>query len=314
MQSILTTESVPPRRRADYWEEMVTQQFVPVRCAPTSRSGFSARIRSLDLDAVTLCDVRSHGTDVLRTPQHVSQSDTNYFLLSLQLQGIGRLDQAGRTVFLQPGDMALYDTARAYELRFAAEQHQLVLRIPRDALLARSPQVESQVGIGITAATPAAKLVGDLARNLAALDALPSDRSRRSIAATMIDLVLEGLEGRNDRNGETAGGARLAQAQRVARLHQDDPNFSVARWAAALRISERYLRLLFDADARSPAQYLWQQRLERAASRLRDAACRAQSITEIALASGFGDSAHFSHAFRSHFGISPRAYRETGSR
>ena len=312
MQSILTTESVPPRHRADYWEEMVTQQFVPVRCAPTSRSGFSARIRALDLDAVTLCDVRSHGTDVLRTPRHVAQSDTNFFLLSLQLQGVGRLDQAGRTVFLNPGDMALYDTARAYELRFAAEQRQLVLRIPRDELLARCPQVESQVGLGVGAATPAARLVGDLARNLAALDTLPSDRSRRSIASTLIDLVLDGLEGRSAQASPAAISGKLADARTIARLHQDDPDFSVARWAEMTGISERYLRLLFrDAD-RSPAQYLWQQRLERAASRLRDAACRRQSITEIALASGFGDSAHFSHAFRSRFGTTPRAYRQTG--
>lgn len=309
MQSILTTESVPPPRRAEYWEEMVTQQFVPVRCVPSPGSAFSARIRSLALDAVTLCDVRSHGTDVLRTAQHVAGSQDNFFLLSLQLKGIGQLAQSGRRVVLHPGDMALYDTARAYELKFAAEQQQLVLRIPREALLARCQQVESLVGIGIPGTLPVARLIGDLIRDVTALEALQSDRSRRSIASTLIDLILDGLTAQRPQDSSQAGAARLTDAQRIARQQLTDPNFSVARWALAMDISDRYLRLLFAASGQSPAQYLWQQRLELAAAQLRDPACRHLPITEIAFASGFSDSAHFSHAFRTAYGTTPRRYR-----
>lgn len=310
MQSILTTESVPLRRRADYWEEMVTQQFVPVRCVPTGRSAFSAQIRSTALDAVTLCEVRSHGTDVLRTPQHVSRSQENYFLLSVQLAGTGHLAQSGRTVILRPGDMALYDTARAYELKFAAEQQQLVLRIPREELLARCPGAESRVGIGIPGTLPVARLIGDLGRSVIALESPGSERSRKSIASTLIDLVLDGLAEQEDRTGSTRAGAlRLADAQRFAQRHLPDPDFSVAGWARAMGISDRYLRLLFAASGNSPAQYLWQRRLELAASKLRDRASLHQSITEIAFASGFSDSAHFSHAFRSFYGMTPRRYR-----
>lgn len=309
MQSILTTESVPPRRRADYWEEMVTQQFVPTRCVPAARSAFSAYIRSRDLEAVTLSDVRSHGTDVLRTPQHVARSEANYFLLSLQVNGIGRLTQAGRTAILNPGDMALYDTARPYELKFAAEQRQLVLRIPRRELLARCHDAESRVGIRIDGTTPVARLVSDLVRNVAALDALPSDRSRRSIASTLMDLVMDGLAAHGGPRPPEAESARLGDAKRVAQRHLTEPGFSAANWAAAMGISERYLRLLFSRSGRSPAQYLWQQRLDLAASQLRDPNCRRRSITEIALGCGFSDGTHFSHAFRSSFGTTPRRYR-----
>jgi AraC-like DNA-binding protein len=309
MQSILTTENVPPRRRAEYWEEMVSQEFVPARCVPAARSLFDARIRSLDLDALTLCDVRSHGTDVLRTPGHISKADTPYFLVSLQMEGIGQLVQAGRSVILHPGDMALYDTSRAYELHFGGAQRQLVLRIPRADLIARGPNVESLVGIGIPNAAPAARLAADMTRNLAALDSLPSPRARHSLASTLIDLVLDGLLALDGGQSTQTGSARLADAQRIALKHLADPAFSVAKWAHTMGISERYLRLLFAPSSRSPAQYLWGQRLDRAASELRAPGSRGRSITDIALGCGFNDSAHFSHAFRAAYGMSPRDYR-----
>ena len=309
MQSILTTESVPPRRRADYWEEMVSTQFVPAHCVPNARSAFRARIRSLDLDRVKLCEVRSHGTDVLRTARHVSRSDGHFFLLSLQVAGIGRLEHAGRTVTLNPGDMVLYDTSRSYQLSFAAEQQQLVLRIPRDELMMRCPGVESMVGIGIPSAIPAANLAGDLARNVAALECLPSARSQWSISATLMDLVVDSLLALDLGTPVRTASVGLGDAQRVARNQLADPGFSVARWAGSLGISERYLRQLFQSSSRSPAQYLWAQRLERAASALREPGCRQQSITDIALGCGFSDSAHFSHSFRQAFGMSPRQYR-----
>lgn len=309
MDSILTTESVPPRRRADYWEEMVSQQFVPVRCAPGAHRGFSARIRSRELHTVKLCDVHSHGTDVLRTARHVVASDAQFFLLSLQLAGTGRLTQAGRSALLQPGDLVLYDTARAYELSFAAEQQQLVLRIPRDELIARCPGVESSVALTRDRRLPATQLVSQMARTLASLETQPSSRSQASLADALIELVLDSLPQARAAQTDRASGGRLAEAQRVALRHLTDPAFSVARWAAALGVSERYLRLLFHASGASPAQYLWTQRLARASTALRDPGQAGRSILEIALDSGFSDGAHFSRAFRARYGHAPRAFR-----
>lgn len=58
-----------------------------------------------------------------------------------------------------------------------------------------------------------------------------------------------------------------------------------------MSISERCLRLLFTASSQSLARFLWQQRLEFAAERLRDQRYRDPSITEVAFVRGFSDSA-----------------------
>ena len=314
MDSILSTASVAPARRADYWEEMVSRQFVPARCTPGHGTGFTARIRSRSLDALTLCEVASDGTEVLRSAPHIAASPGQYFLLSLQLHGLGQVEQQGRSARLAPGDMALYDTARPYRLRFAAEQRQLVLRLPRAALLARSPQVEARVGLRLAGDDPAARLLRDWSQQLAALDTLPSAQSLGAIAGALMDLVADTLAGHPAEAAAVVRGApRLAEARRLADGRLDDPSFTVAHWAQALSISERYLRLLFAAASETPVRYLWRSRLARAAERLQAGGDEA-SITAIALGCGFSDSAHFSRAFRAAYGLAPRDYRQRGRR
>jgi AraC family L-rhamnose operon regulatory protein RhaS len=58
----------------------------------------------------------------------------------------------------------------------------------------------------------------------------------------------------------------------------------------------------------SPAQYLFQCRMERAGRQLRE--IPEMSVTEIALTYGFSSSQYFATAFRRLFGCSPRDYRE----
>ncbi|AEU36388.1 transcriptional regulator, AraC family [Granulicella mallensis MP5ACTX8] len=56
----------------------------------------------------------------------------------------------------------------------------------------------------------------------------------------------------------------------------------------------------------TPGEYRLRCRLRDALSSMRSSSL---TLSEIALAAGFFDQSHFSHAFREHFGISPQAYR-----
>lgn len=59
----------------------------------------------------------------------------------------------------------------------------------------------------------------------------------------------------------------------------------------------------------APGDYLRRCRLERALGLLRDPR---RSLTDIALASGFVDQSHFTHAFRDAFGRTPARFRDEG--
>ncbi|MGO9452702.1 MAG: helix-turn-helix domain-containing protein [Candidatus Binataceae bacterium] len=111
------------------------------------------------------------------------------------------------------------------------------------------------------------------------------------------------------RNGPSAAACDRARVARV--LRQMESSFAEPRTLASLaRIAglSRYhfLRTFKCVTGITPHQWLLRARLRDAARRL---AKRADSVTEIALDTGFEDLSNFIRSFRAEFGVSPRRYR-----
>ncbi|QYM78402.1 helix-turn-helix transcriptional regulator [Horticoccus luteus] len=66
-------------------------------------------------------------------------------------------------------------------------------------------------------------------------------------------------------------------------------------------------RLFREATGFSPLEYYQRRRVQQASARLLDGS---RTVTEVALALGFADAAHFSRAFSKYAGLTPRAYRQ----
>ena len=78
-------------------------------------------------------------------------------------------------------------------------------------------------------------------------------------------------------------------------------------WAARCHLAEAAFARQFRAlTGQSPHAWLVARRLGRARGLMRESTA---SLTEIALACGFADAAHFSRVFRSRHGCSPRQWR-----
>ena len=81
----------------------------------------------------------------------------------------------------------------------------------------------------------------------------------------------------------------------------------VRDWAARCHLAEAAFARQFRAlTGRSPHAWLVERRLAKAMALMTETSA---SLTEIALACGFGDAAHFSRTFRDRYGLSPRAWR-----
>ena len=65
-----------------------------------------------------------------RTPALIARASEDYFLVSIQTQGRGVVSQDGRDAVLAPGDFALYDSTRPYQLTFDGPFQQFVLKLP----------------------------------------------------------------------------------------------------------------------------------------------------------------------------------------
>ena len=100
-----------------------------------------------------------------------------------------------------------------------------------------------------------------------------------------------------------------ARISHVVRLIDDDPtaSWSLSSLAQEAKLSPyHFLRTFEQVAGVTPHQYTLRTRLREAALRL---ASESDKILDVALDSGFGDVSNFNRAFRSEFGMSPRAFR-----
>lgn len=94
------------------------------------------------------------------------------------------------------------------------------------------------------------------------------------------------------------------------RLHYPE-ELTVRQAAAMCGFSDSHFMKLFrELTGASFAQYVKRLRLEAAADRLRSTG---QRIGEVAEAVGFRNLSYFTRAFETQYGVSPTAYRETGT-
>lgn len=108
--------------------------------------------------------------------------------------------------------------------------------------------------------------------------------------------------------GPLAGGApeSLGEALALMEANVEEP-LTTAELAEHLGISRRQLERLFKKHLQAvPSRYYLDLRLQRARRLLRE---NEQPVGEVALLTGFSSAAHFSTAYRNHFGLTPREER-----
>jgi AraC-like DNA-binding protein len=80
----------------------------------------------------------------------------------------------------------------------------------------------------------------------------------------------------------------------------------ISRYAG---LSARYINNLFEDEETSLMRYVWRRRLENCRKELVNPVYAEHRISDIAFRWGFNDAAHFSRAFKQHFGCNPREIR-----
>jgi AraC-like DNA-binding protein len=313
MHPIVSTDGVEPSRRLAFWTDLVCDTYVQLDCdAAAGRATIEGDIRADEFAKLQLSKVTATPQIVRRTAAKIAHASEDYFLVSIQTRGEGVILQDDRTARLRPGDFALYDSTRPYELRFDSSFQQYVLRLPgptlrtalRDTQLLTASTVSGQRGAG--------HLMIGMIRTLAAdIDTLAPE-SAAAVAESVTQILIAGLSAlpaarRQAVSHLTAYHREQIKACARARIH--DSELTVAGIAAQLHLSTSTLHRAWAGEACSLAEWIWAQRLDAARRDLCDPGLAARSVSEIAFSWGFNDAAHFSRAFRARFGCSARELR-----
>ncbi len=76
-------------------------------------------------------------------PRASARSDQDFVLVALGNRGDGGVVQDGRETVIHPGEFALYDTTRPYELKFNDAFTQTIFKVPREMLQRRLGRTEA---------------------------------------------------------------------------------------------------------------------------------------------------------------------------
>jgi AraC-like DNA-binding protein len=271
-------------------------------------------LRGGRLGAASVFTVSGSPQAVRRTSTAVRCSPADMVKACVQLRGRATVHQDDREIVLVPGQLALYDIGRPYELRLEGSWSCAVLAVRRDQV-----------------ALPAARLDGAMSRPYRA-DRGPGLLLSQFITATVGELGAAGpnaagklgeaaaclLAGALTGDGDitAAGGsdtvlndAVLNQVLDYINARLADPRLGRATVAAAHRMSPRTLDRLFLGQAWSVSGYIRHERLEAVRRDLENPALRQRSVAALAARWCFFDAAHFSRLFRENYGYPPSQAR-----
>jgi AraC-like DNA-binding protein len=286
-----------------YWREMICATFVRLVAEPVADAGFSGRIEHVPVGDLELSTVVAGSQHVRRTRSLVARGDEEYLLASIQVRGLGRVEQDGRAALLSPGDLAFYDSTRPYTLHFDEPFHQLVVQVPKRELLVRDTrQLTARVcGRG----TPGA-VVSSFFTSLADAARTAPDQSAVLLPHALGLLSATASFAGNARPGPHATEAMARERVLVfLRRNLADPRLDAEAVARACRVSRRTLYRI--AGGEGIAARLRRMRIERAQEIL--VADPERTIGSVAAACGFDSESGFHRAFRAVTGRSPGEYR-----
>ena len=189
MPALFTTEVAPTHRRLALWQDIVCDVFVQLDCKSDLGTAFHGAITSAPLGAAKCSEVSSGQQRVFRTPSRISRANEDFILIALGRRGEGAVLQDGRETIIRPGEFAIYDTTRPYELQFNDDFTQTIFQIPREKLHRRFAGTHGLTAVTFTPDRPVDRLAYQFIASVSEVaDRLDLDTALR-LSDQAIDLV-----------------------------------------------------------------------------------------------------------------------------
>lgn len=305
MRTHIHTSSIPQADRMAAWCETFSRKLFPIDVESDSKETFSASLGSTKLGDVEIFDVQRAAVQCSRGKPQRQRAVPDDVFISLLLHGGADLQQDGRHVAQMPGDIVVWDHAKQTNWSTNSTIHSLLIKVPRQLLQANrlfSGHLMPQV---LSRNSPVARLAGRMVEGAAQLGEMPEGSSAaHRLSASLLDVIVAGLEV-SLADGKELDKRRcsLLRAKDYMRCRLDNHELNAEAVAGAVGMSSRTLNRLFATEGTTTMRWLWQERLQASYRLIREG--RSRPVTEIAVACGFVNLSHFSHAFRRAFGIAP---------
>lgn len=319
MSNLVRLDELPAADRFDFLHELVAQTWVPMECHSDHQIDYRGVLRSSGLGAIHVVVMDILSITVCRTPRMIRRADPDMLKLVMPVRGTGSyvVTQDGRQARLRPGEFAIYDTRRPYEVACGVGGYDagqaLTFMFPCSLLPLPPSQLKQLSAVAIPASAGIGTLTSQFLMHLAhTIDRCsPAEAARLATAAleVLASRLAHELDARGWVTPETHRRALLTRIQAFIQQRLGDPELSPGVIAAAHHISLRYLHKLFQEQGTTVAGWIRQRRLEACRRDLADPALASRPVAAIAARWGYPNASHFGQVFRTAHGMPPQEYR-----
>ncbi len=304
--NVWTTSAHRPPARFEAWRHALNRSHLEWELEPASQPTFGARILQRTVGGVRVVDCHCDPCAGWRRRQQVRRGDDAYFGILFELRGREVIRQGDSEAVLEVGDFAMWDSDREMEFRVLEPLHKLTLLIPKPRMKALLGDAERYAGLVVPGSDGAGGIAAEALRRLARDVATLEEDVADAVLDPVLSLLAATLMARRPPTRVSAGHEESFRSFcRHIELNLGDSDLTPARVAAAHGVSLRYLHAVFAEQGVSVGRWMRQRRLAHCHRELSQAGRRG-TITAIAFRWGFNDMAHFSRAFKAHYGRSPR--------
>jgi AraC family transcriptional regulator, positive regulator of tynA and feaB len=293
-------------RRLAYWND-VASTIGPLVIDALDRDSFHATLKRVCLRNCVIMAPTSNPATIRTQPTGAASS-----VLNLQVQHRGRSSThfGDRIATLEAGDFMLFDPSCASVLEFSETTQAIVVRLPTAEAEARVPGLRGMAAVPVRGDAGAAALLSRFLRaawtQLESEDDLGWADSLCEVIWPLIEMAYGAV--RSSRPLATGRERRQREVFAYIDAHFLEAGLCARQIADELRVSARYVQIIFAEMGTTPTAYIQSRRLDHAAQLLAQTR-RNAAIAAIAFDSGFNDLSTFCRAFRRKFGIAPRDYR-----
>lgn len=309
----VTTRDLKGSDKLEFWRDMARQAVAGCDVSASSSMDFDITARGVIQQGLTFANIDCVAPfDILRDPGRSAHGWDDSVLLFFVKSGRMLVEQDGRSVVVGPGDGVTLVADRPSSVRLEGAHETSSIRLPR-ILLDHAPRLSTMTARTMSDAQGVGNVLSSFAHSLCgnahAMEAALVSRLAQSFT-NLLDTKYHVLSG-DDKKRSRASSKEMT-LQRIKAfidLHLLDPALTVEAILDESGLSRRYLCKLFELEETSPARYIWNQRLDRAAAALGRISFPEPSVKSIAYVHGFRDISHFSSAFRRRFHETPTQYR-----
>jgi AraC-like DNA-binding protein len=311
--TVVTTEAVAPFERFDYWREVVGQRLLYCRLEPVTEQPWYAEARTETIGDVTLANFSGAMVKTYRRGRaEIGRSAPPLVFVQFQLSGAGFIRQGEQEVALTEGDAVIVDGVHGFERGWTEPGRSLTLILPQEWIVPRVARPDRINGTVLHRANPLSRLLASYLVNGLELPGEFSRDAAKLFSQHSVELLSCALAEARSNEPSSSNALREAlfvRACRLIRLKFGDPHLTPGKIAHQLGISTRLLQRIFAERDKTVMRYVFAERLSHAARLLADRGAAHRTITDIAFACGFNDSAHFSRLFTAGMGKTPSQWR-----